>query len=314
MAEISRFFDAASYSEADQAEVQNRFRSTGVIGGIGAALVVGAPGGMFVSVGAGEAMVEGFWYKNTATLNLPVSSNTSGLSRTDLVVLRLDRVSNTLSAAVVEGTPGAGTPILTQLAGTVWEIALATITIPTGTTSAITAGMLADLRTYSRTVRNLRDIADGVVGYDALINGAVTNLLLNYKAATDLFTGGSLGAASTYNNIIAAQSFTVSQGALFLIVSVQLSLYMTNASGGNASSTHIIVDGTTRYMLAPGHNASLSGLGAQGGTIIIPAPSAGAHTIGVQDYSSASKTQVWLRAATQPGYEGAAMQVLEIRR
>jgi hypothetical protein len=221
MTELGRFFDTVSYGEADQAEVQNRFRREGVLFEVDNKLAVGAPGSMFVSVGTGEAMVEGFWYKNTAALNLAVASNTSGSTRVDLVVLRLNRVANTLVAAIVMGTPGAGTPALTQVVGGTWEFPLASITVPTATTSAITAGMLADLRTYSVQAKYAQEIADGIVGYSHLVNGAVTNLLLNYRAATDLYSGGSIPAL-TITNLIAAQNFTVSVGCTALRLSVEI--------------------------------------------------------------------------------------------
>src|SRR6476646_1146579 len=106
MTEVARFFDAQSYSEGDQAEVQARFRSTGVLIDVASRLVVSAPGGMFVSIAPGEAMVEGFWYKNTAALQLPITNNNSGSTRYDYIVLRLNRTGNTLNAVVLVGTPG----------------------------------------------------------------------------------------------------------------------------------------------------------------------------------------------------------------
>jgi hypothetical protein len=313
MAEIARFFDAASYSEADQAEVQNRFRSTGVIGGVGNTLSVGAPGGMFVSVDTGEAMVEGFWYKNTSLLNLAIANNTSGSTRVDLVVLRLDRIGNSLSAAIRQGTPGDGTPALVQVVGGIWEIAIATITIPTGTTAAITAGMIADSRTYSHAAIVAQDIADGIVGYSHLVAGAVTNLLLNYKATTDLYNGTSYGAGGAYNNIGPVHNFTVSAGCLALIVGIQLSGY-TNAGGIGQSATHVLIDATTRYLLGPTHFPTTGATSLIGGVLILPGLSAGVHTLVVQHYATAAHTVAYLRAASQPGLEGLAVQILEVRK
>ena len=83
MVEVARFFDSASYSEGDQAEVQSRFRSNGVLIEVGNKLAVDAPGSMFVSVNDGQAMIEGFWYKNTAPLQLAIANN---------VVVQLDTI------------------------------------------------------------------------------------------------------------------------------------------------------------------------------------------------------------------------------
>lgn len=149
MTETGRFFDSVSYTESDQAEVQNRLRREGVLSEVAGLLAVSAPGSMNVSVAVGEAMVQGFWYKNTASLNLAIANNTSGSTRIDRVVLRLLRTANTISAVVVAGTPGAGLPAITQVAGGDWDYPLAVVTVPTGTTVAVTAAMLSDARTYS---------------------------------------------------------------------------------------------------------------------------------------------------------------------
>ena len=156
MTEVARFFDAQSYSEGDQAEVQARFRSTGVLIDVASRLVVSAPGGMFVSIAPGEAMVEGFWYKNTAALQLAVGNNTSGSTRYDRVVLRLSRTGNTLNAAVVVGTVGAGAPpALTQIVGGIWELPLAVITVPTGV-GAILPNMITNNPVYTNMLVDAR--------------------------------------------------------------------------------------------------------------------------------------------------------------
>jgi hypothetical protein len=310
MTEVGRFFDAVLYSEADQAEVQNRFRSPGVIAGAGSTLLVGAGGSMVARVLSGEAFVQGFWYKNTATLDLPVANNTSGSTRIDVVVLRLDRIGNTLVLAVLQGTPGAGTPALTQNA-VVWEMSLATLTIPTGTTSAITAGMITDIRTYSRTVQFGAEMADAVVGSNHIVDGAVSNLLLNYKAATDLFSASSI-PATTYTNLVGAQSFTVSAGCTAILIAAQISA-VDISTGSIQTATHIFVDGTTRYQLAPSHR-STNAMAASGGILIIPGLSAGIHTITPQIYTTlAFSGTFYLRAGTQAPTEFLAMQVVEFR-
>jgi len=148
MTEVGRFFDAIAYGEADQAEVQNRFRNTGVLPEVGSKLVVTAPGGMVVSVADGEAMVEGFHYKNTASLSLAIANNSSGSQRIDRVVLRLNRTSNSLAVAILQGTPGGGVPALTQIAGGTYELLLADITVNTGVL-AIADDMILNYTTFS---------------------------------------------------------------------------------------------------------------------------------------------------------------------
>jgi hypothetical protein len=161
MAEVARFFDVILYGESDQAEVQSRFRPTGVLYEAGSRLAVSAPGGMFVSVADGEAMVEGFHYKNTTAKPLAIASNTSGATRYDRIVLRLDRVANSLSAVVKQGTPGSGAyPALTRVAGGMWEVPLAGVAVTNGALS-IVASNLVDHRPFGNIIHNAIEVGLG---------------------------------------------------------------------------------------------------------------------------------------------------------
>lgn len=76
-------------------------------------------------------------------VTLPISSNGSGATRIDLVVLRLDRSTWEVDPAVVEGTPGAGTPSIQLGEGDsgAYDLLVGEITIPNGA-SSITSGMV----------------------------------------------------------------------------------------------------------------------------------------------------------------------------
>lgn len=151
MGEYVKFVDNTLYSEADQAEVQNRLRAQGVLAEVTSQLQPSASGAtpMTVSIAQGEAMIQGFHYKNDGILGFPMGANSSGSTRTDTIVLRLNRTLNTLQGVVVTGTPGAGAPALTQIAGGTWEFPLVDVAIPTGTTT-ITSAMLTDRRVWSK--------------------------------------------------------------------------------------------------------------------------------------------------------------------
>lgn len=84
-----------------------------------------------ISVAAGAALVEGFYYKNDASLNVTVPTPV-GATRIDLIVLRADHSARTVRITRIEGTPGAGAPSMTQVAGTTWDVPLAQVTITTG--------------------------------------------------------------------------------------------------------------------------------------------------------------------------------------
>jgi hypothetical protein len=124
---------------------------------------------MNVRIGPGEAHVQGFQYINDANVDVSIGANSSGSTRIDVVVLRLNRSLNTLVLGVVAGTPGAGAPALTQVAGGNWEFPIANITVANGAAS-ITGGNIADVRVYSRWPATA---LDATMATDAEVTSAV---------------------------------------------------------------------------------------------------------------------------------------------
>lgn len=101
----------------------------------------GAGANMSVDVGQGAAFLQGHYYENDGTLNKTIGANSSGSTRIDRVVLRLDRAANTLTCEILEGTPGAGAPALTQTSSGVYELPLARVTVASGASSIVTANL-----------------------------------------------------------------------------------------------------------------------------------------------------------------------------
>ena len=101
--------------------------------------------GLTVHLRAGRyAQLRGHGWTSGATDDaLTISSNSSGSTRVDLVVLGLDRSTWEVTAYIVAGTPGSGAPALTQDTGTTgtYEIPLAEVTVANGAT-AISAGQV----------------------------------------------------------------------------------------------------------------------------------------------------------------------------
>ncbi|MGE9696657.1 hypothetical protein ACQKFA_23240 [Streptomyces sp. CH6] len=115
------------------------FTGDGVVGDPTQAAVVSAAAGLAVSIRANvTASLRGFsWTSGTSAFTLPVAANTSGKTRQDWVVLRLDRSAWTVRAAIRQGTPGSGLPALVQdpPASGVYEITLAQVNVPNNATS-----------------------------------------------------------------------------------------------------------------------------------------------------------------------------------
>lgn len=89
-------------------------------------------GASSVNVDTGAAFVYGFFYKNTASVNVPITTPTLGTTGLR-VVLRATWATQLVRAAVVRNSDGvSGIPAATQTPGTTYEVTLATGTITTG--------------------------------------------------------------------------------------------------------------------------------------------------------------------------------------
>lgn len=296
MTERYRFFDNVSYTEADQAEVQNRFRAEGVLWSIGNKLAIGAPGSMFVSVATGEAFVEGFWYSNDAAFNLPIGNNTSGSTRIDRIVLRLNRTANTLTAFVIVGTPGAGTPALTQIVGGTWDFPLATITVTNGL-AAVLVGNIADNRVFSS-----------------------SQVQLDFTAITDIGAGVAM-ASDTWVNLHTNMTFFVDSLNSIVEISASAAVQVLTASGSGVSASRFIIDsaGTPilkRLGMGVASNTIAGNPFAGAGSIFLHGSSAlsvGSHTIAAQCLCQATAT-MYCRAAAVPNYEAYSLRIIEHKR
>ena len=115
----------------------DRYSSEGVLAGVSGELKVSNSSSP-LAVAAGAAYVYGFYYQNTASLNLTVTTPSVGTTGGH-VVLRADWTTQTVRAVAVRNTDGTNsTPALTQTAGTTYEIRLCSFTITTGGSITVT--------------------------------------------------------------------------------------------------------------------------------------------------------------------------------
>lgn len=95
-------------------------------------------GASSVNVDTGAAFVYGFFYKNTATVNVAITNPTLGTTGIR-VVLRASWAAQTVRAAVIRNSDGViGIPAATQNPGTTYEVTLATGTITNAGTVTLT--------------------------------------------------------------------------------------------------------------------------------------------------------------------------------
>ena len=145
MTESSRCFagaagDTREYTAAEFAEMMlTAYGRNGVVTRHDASgnllqVVERAGNPMGVDVDTGLAVIQGYWYKNTAKVELTIEA-AEAQNRIDRIILRLDLSAGVrlINAKVLKGTAGASpvAPTLTQDA-TTWEISLAQVAVDTG--------------------------------------------------------------------------------------------------------------------------------------------------------------------------------------
>jgi len=151
MAEQSFPFENIDTTESQFSEWATNFQETGVQGSpTGTELGITVTGSdLNLTIAAGQAFIRGHYYINTDDLVLAVTS--AGVNtRIDIVVVELDPEANTIVTKIVSGEAVSADPVaptLTQSATGIYQLPIATLTIPASTV-AITAGMLVDTRTF----------------------------------------------------------------------------------------------------------------------------------------------------------------------
>lgn len=131
-------------------------------------LIYGDSSGRQIKVAADRyALVRGHaWWSGSSILTVSIGANTSGSTRTDLVVLRLSRTTWDVTLTVIAGTPGAGAPSPTQNLSTTgnWDLPLATVTVANNA-STITAGNVTYVAPHLDSNRSYRSPAVAALAY-----------------------------------------------------------------------------------------------------------------------------------------------------
>lgn len=172
--------DAGPYTAAQWAETWRtmigtgaNYANRGVIRGVDSEFIVSAnsPAAQNVLVGTGAALVQGRWVYYDEVTTVSVASNASGSTRNDIIVLESDYTLQTVRIDIVQGTPAAGVPALTQNLTGIYQIPLAYLTLASGFTT-VTASMITDWREYANIPDAVGYVATNSSG-STLENGTV---------------------------------------------------------------------------------------------------------------------------------------------
>ena len=148
--EKSSFFNSVShdrvYRAEEWAEYFASFIGNGVFPVPSNNLQVVAGSGMVVTVKAGKAWINGYFYHNTGDLSLTLPVADGVLNRIDRIVVRWDLTERLISVVVKSSTPSASpTPPALQRDADAYELCLADITTGAGVT-AISQAVITDRR------------------------------------------------------------------------------------------------------------------------------------------------------------------------
>lgn len=194
MTQLSRFWsgtttgDAGAYSDTLFADVLETFtlnakqgssnlaiggvQDTGSSGSYALRVYQNSTPNLSVRVDKGIYWILGRYYESTAIETLNISTNSSGNTRIDSVVLSVNYSAQTIRLGIVEGTPNATpvAPTLTQTQGTLYQYRLANVTVTNGTSQILDANI--DNLSNSAKTYNVNSSAVNI--YSANTNSSVT--------------------------------------------------------------------------------------------------------------------------------------------
>ncbi|MEU6058010.1 hypothetical protein [Streptomyces sp. NPDC047097] len=149
MAESSRPFDGSPIATQEQwSRLARRWGLDGVHAEDASqpTLKVTGSGATTVSLAAGEAFVNGFYYRNDATRTVNVAPNLGAVARVDMVILRCSMGAKSVTAQYKTG--GTQPPTLAADEAGIYEIPLAQCTVAAGS-SIVTAANVQDKRWFT---------------------------------------------------------------------------------------------------------------------------------------------------------------------
>jgi hypothetical protein len=242
MAEISGPFDSGTFTEDGWDGLGRSFSFDGCIMAAAVTeLQLTVLSGLNGTLSAGRANVRGgFLYYNDAAKTMdftkggttpPNGSN----PRIDLVVLRLDRAANSITAQIKTGTPAASPVIPTlQQDATLWEIPIASVLIPT---SAVVLSTITDQRQW------------------AYVPPGLCWVKLKKHTTVQNFTGGGASANLTYS-VDTAALFGGGNAALFDAATNEFKILWNGLWDIEYHTEHTWITGQTAFFNAVSLNAA----------------------------------------------------------
>lgn len=250
MAEVSFPFENADSNEPEWQKMARHWLATGVITGYLNQLAVTADGlSMSVSRDTGGAWVEGFYYEDVVAKAVPIEAAHATNPRIDRIVLRLDRLANSIVVAVLKGVDD-GTLALTALTQTsgVYEILVADVRVDAAV-GVIAANKVTDRRAFSKNLTEAAASAAYVAKAGVQWSAVAASEATTSVPYTDLATVGpsvtvDVGTSGRLLILIAATAYnSTANGAN------PVSVALSGANTLAAADTHAVVFGSPNATL-----------------------------------------------------------------
>lgn len=212
--EKSSFFNSVSgdrkYKAEDWADYFASFIGNGIFPEPSTNLQVVAGDGMTVTVKAGKAWINGYFYVNTSDLTLTLATADGVLNRIDRIVVKWDLTNRLISAGVKSSAASASpTAPALQRDADAYELCLADVAVGAGATS-ITGGVITDQRLNSTLCGVVAGVVDQIdtTEFNAQLQAWFTeyqtaslteyNNLVSYMGSLKLLGDGQYAALETY--------------------------------------------------------------------------------------------------------------------
>lgn len=200
--------------------VASKQANEGVLAGLGSQLAVTAGSGN-VTLADGAALVNGYYYQNTAGITFAIPTPGAGTTG-HCLVLRQDQVAQTVRAALKSSSEGNSTPPSPEQDSSIWEICLASIAAKTDGSITIT-----DMRDYCHRQPALAYRRKGGSSSDWTKAGATTYNPAGVRIQSGV---GSVVFSGDEDSKTASYSFPVSYAQKPLVFLTLVTAGVTNAT------------------------------------------------------------------------------------
>ena len=131
------------YGASDWSQYFSHLVGNGVFAGKASELQVVAGSNMTINILSGSGWIDGIIAVNSDIFQITLANASGVATRTDRIVLRLNMTNREMELLAIKGTTTAPPELIRD--GTLYDLSLATILVPTGTT-AILQSMITDTR------------------------------------------------------------------------------------------------------------------------------------------------------------------------